>query len=187
MHLKLISSCVLSLSLIGCSQLTQYPQSKHQQNTPPTEKKTAQHSHANSVQITPYQVPEIKRESIPVKNHSVHPQPAAIQDGSEKPVFRQLIQQARQALQQNNLTKAEHLALQAQRISPQAAQSYVILAQIAQKQRNYNHAEALLQRGLSLANDNATKKQLWLIRLQIAQTQHNQNAIQQAKRALQQF
>jgi lipopolysaccharide biosynthesis regulator YciM len=77
--------------------------------------------------------------------------------------------------------------LQAQRISPQAAQSYVILAQIAQKQRNYNHAEALLQRGLSLANDNATKKQLWLIRLEIAQTQHNPNAIQQAKRALQQL
>ncbi|MHA3080038.1 hypothetical protein [Acinetobacter sp. ANC 5502] len=186
MHLKLISSCVLSLSLIGCSQLTQQPQSKHQ-STPLTDKKTTPHSHANGVQITPYQVPEIKRESIPVKNHSAPPQPAVTPDGSEKPVFHQLIQQARQALQQNHLTQAEHLALQAQRISPQAAQSYVILAQIAQKQRNYNHAEALLQRGLSLANNNATKKQLWLIRLQIAQTQHNQNAIQQAKRALQQF
>ncbi|ENV47741.1 hypothetical protein P255_01795 [Acinetobacter brisouii CIP 110357] len=187
MHFKLISSCVLSLSLIGCSQLTQQSQSKHQQSTPPTEKKTTPHSHTNGVQITPYQVPEIKREAIPVKNHSAPPQPAATPDGSEKPVFRQLIQQARQALQQNHLTQAEHFALQAQRISPQAAQSYVILAQIAQKQRNYNHAEALLQRGLSLANDNATKKQLWLIRLQIAQTQHNPNAIQQAKRALQQF
>lgn len=186
MDLKLISSCVLSLSLIGCSQLTQQPQSKHQ-STPPTDKKTTSHPHSNGVQITPYQVPEIKRESIPVKNHSAPPQPAATPDGSEKPVFRQLIQQARQALQHNRLTQAEHLALQAQRISPQAAQSYVILAQIAQKQRNYNHAEALLQRGLSLANDNATKKQLWLIRLEIAQTQHNPNAIQQAKRALQQL
>jgi hypothetical protein len=37
MDLKLISSCVLSLSLIGCSQLTQQPQSKHQ-STPPTDK-----------------------------------------------------------------------------------------------------------------------------------------------------
>jgi hypothetical protein len=185
MDLKLISSCVLSLSLIGCSQLTQQPQSKHQST--PRQIKTTSHSHSNGVQITPYQVPEIKRESIPVKNHSAPPQPAATPDGSEKPVFRQLIQQARQALQHNHLTQAEHLALQAQRISPQAAQSYVILAQIAQKQRNYNHAEALLQRGLSLANDNATKKQLWLIRLEIAQTQHNPNAIQQAKRALQQL
>lgn len=67
MDLKLISSCVLSLSLIGCSQLTQQPQSKHQ-STPPTDKKTTSHSHSNGVQITPYQVPEIKRESIPVKN-----------------------------------------------------------------------------------------------------------------------
>ena len=76
------------------------------------------------------------------------------------------------------------MALQAQRISPQAAQSYIVLAQVAQKKQNYSHAQSLIQRGLSLADDRSTQKQFWLIRLQIAQAQHNASAIQQAKLAL---
>lgn len=183
MHLKLISSCLLGLTMVGCSQLAHQPQPKHTPATTTTEKKTIHNS--NGVSVTPYQIPEIKRESVPVKTHPIPPQPAATPDGSEKPVFRQLIQQARQALQHNNLTQAEHLALQAQRISPQAAQSYLVLAQVAQKKQNYSHAQSLIQRGLSLASDNTTKKKLWQIRLQIAQIQHNPTLIQQAKQALQ--
>ncbi|WP_111892793.1 tetratricopeptide repeat protein [Acinetobacter sp. MB5] len=180
MHFKLISSCLLSLSFVGCTQLAHQPQPKTHQATTPTEKKPLHD--ANGVTVTPYHVPEIKRSPVPVP-----PQPVAAPDGSEKPVFRQLIQRANQALQRNNLTEAQHLALQAQRISPQAAQSYVVLAQVAYKKHDYSHAQSLIQRGLSLADDSATQKQLWHIRLQIAQAQHNASAIQQAKQALSQL
>lgn len=178
MHFKLISSCLLSLSFIGCTQLAHQPQSQTHQATPPTKEKKPLND-TNGVTVTPYHVPEIKRTVIPAP-----PQPVTTPDGSEKPVFRQLIQQAQQALQHNNLTQAEHLALQAQRISPQAAQSYIVLTQVAQKKQNYSHAQSLIQRGLSLADDRSTQKQFWLIRLQIAQAQHNASAIQQAKLAL---
>lgn len=178
MHFKLISSCLLSLSFIGCTQFAHQPQSQTHQATPPTKEKKPPHD-TNGVTVTPYHVPEIKRTVIPAP-----PQPVTAPDGSEKPVFRQLIQQAQHAIRQNNLTQAEHLALQAQRISPQAAQSYVVLAQVAVQKHNYSHAQPLIQRGLSLADDTSTQKQLWLLRLQIAQAQHNASAIQQAKLTL---
>lgn len=171
MDLKLISSCILGLSLIGCSEFAQHSEpQKPPQKLPSTEKPPIHH--ANGVTVTPYQVPEIKRQTVNTP------------DGSEKPVFRQLIQQAQQALQQKNLAKAEQLALQAQRISPQAAQSYVVLAQVAHAKKDDAHAQSLIQRGLSLANDKTTQQQLWQIRLSIAQTQHDSTAIQRAQQAL---
>ena len=94
------------------------------------------------------------------------------------------MQKTQQAYTQGKWNEAEAAALQAQRLAPQSAETFLYLALVAQKKNKPANAEALAQRGLSYAQSNAMKKQLWLVILKAAQQQKDQKMIQQAQKAL---
>ncbi|MEB6479110.1 tetratricopeptide repeat protein [Acinetobacter vivianii] len=168
------------LILAGC---TTAPEKTPTKTTPthPSKKVTQPSS---GVKITPYDQKEIKRQSVPV----VVPQQKVQQkfnDGSQLPAFKTLMQKTQVAYKQQQLAEAERYALQAQRIAPQATETYLYLAMIADQRKEYANAEALARRGLSYAQSNAMKKQLWLIILKASEARNHSVKAQEARRALQ--
>lgn len=139
------------------------------------------------VKITPYERPEIKRESVPVQIPQSSPPAQRFEDGRHIPAFKSLMQHTQQAYQKGQWDQAENTAMQAQRLAPQAAETYLYLALVANQKQQFNNAEALAQRGLSYAQSDAMKKQLWLTALKAAQGQKNSVKIQQAQIALKAF
>jgi hypothetical protein len=75
--------------------------------------------------------------------------------------------------------------LQAQRIAPQASETYLYLALIADQRKQYANAEALARRGLSYAQSNSMKKQLWMIVLKASEARNHPVKAQEARRAIQ--
>lgn len=139
---------------------------------------------ASNVKITPYEQKEIKRQKVPV----VVPQQKVQQkfnDGSQLPAFRTLMQKTQVAYKQQQLAEAERYALQAQRIAPQATETYLYLALIADQRKQYANAEALARRGLSYAQSNSMKKQLWFIVLRASEARNHPVKAQEAKKAIQ--
>lgn len=168
------------LILAGCTTAPEKAPTKTTPTPPP--KKESQSS--SGVKITPYDQKEIKRQSVPV----VVPQQKVQQkfnDGSQLPAFKTLMQKTQVAYKQQQLAEAERYALQAQRIAPQATETYLYLAMIADQRKEYANAEALARRGLSYAQSNAMKKQLWLIILKASEARHHSVKAQEARRALQ--
>ena len=133
------------------------------------------------IHITPYEREEIKRQSLPV----LIPQQKAVtqtfEDGRQLPAFKQLMQQTQLAFQQGKWLEAEQAAMQAQRLAPQSAESFMYLAMIANQTNKTQNAEALARRGLSYAQSDAMKRQLWHIILKSAQLQKNNVTIQEAQ------
>ncbi|GAA5631843.1 MULTISPECIES: hypothetical protein [Acinetobacter] len=168
------------LILAGCTTAPEKTPTKTTPTHPP--KKVTQPS--SGVKITPYDQKEIKRQSVPV----VVPQQKVQQkfnDGSQLPAFKTLMQKTQVAYKQQQLAEAERYALQAQRIAPQATETYLYLAMIADQRKEYANAEALARRGLSYAQSNAMKKQLWLIILKASEARNHSVKAQEARRALQ--
>ena len=168
------------LILAGCTTAPEKTPTKTTPTHPP--KKVTQPS--SGVKITPYDQKEIKRQSVPV----VVPQQKVQQkfnDGSQLPAFKTLMQKTQVAYKQQQLAEAERYALQAQRIAPQATETYLYLAMIADQRKQYANAEALARRGLSYAQSNAMKKQLWLIILKASEARNHSVKAQEARRALQ--
>ncbi|ENU23609.1 hypothetical protein F993_01762 [Acinetobacter proteolyticus] len=172
------------LLLAGCT--TTPEKSTKPANQSPTHnsqnKKVTQPS--SGVKITPYEQKEIKRQSVPV----VVPQQKVQQkfnDGSQLPAFKTLMQKTQVAYKQQQLAEAERYALQAQRIAPQATETYLYLAMIADQRKEYANAEALARRGLSYAQSNAMKKQLWLIILKASEARGHTIKAQEARRTIQ--
>ena len=172
------------LLLAGCT--TAPEKSTKPANQSPTHnsqnKKVNQPS--SGVKITPYEQKEIKRQSVPV----VVPQQKVQQkfnDGSQLPAFKTLMQKTQVAYKQQQLAEAERYALQAQRIAPQATETYLYLAMIADQRKEYANAEALARRGLSYAQSNAMKKQLWLIILKASEARGHTIKAQEARRTIQ--
>ncbi|KHF78095.1 hypothetical protein PJ15_1152 [Acinetobacter sp. neg1] len=168
------------LILAGCTTAPEKTPTKTTPTHPP--KKVTQPS--SGVKITPYDQKEIKRQSVPV----VMPQQKVQQkfnDGSQLPAFKTLMQKTQVAYKQQQLAEAERYALQAQRIAPQATETYLYLAMIADQRKEYANAEALARRGLSYAQSNAMKKQLWLIILKASEARNHSVKAQEARRALQ--
>lgn len=135
----------------------------------------------DGIQITPYEREEIKRESLQV----VVPQQKVVkqkfEDGRQLPAFKQLMQQTQTAFQQAKWNEAEQAAMQAQRIAPQSAEPFMYLAMIANHKNQARNAESLARRGLSYAQSDAMKRQLWQIILKSAQMQKNNTTIQEAQ------
>lgn len=179
-RLTLMTTAVLTFALSACQDVTSPPVISK-----PIEKPVEKTP--EGVKITPYERPEIKRESIPV----VVPKTAApvqrFEDGRNIPAFKALMQETQQAYQKGQWSQAENSALQAQRLAPQAAEAYLYLALIANQKQQFSNAEALAQRGLSFAQSDAMKKQLWLAALKSAQGQKNTVKVQQAQIALKAF
>ena len=139
------------------------------------------------VKITPYEREKIHRHSagVPV----VIPPKQKVQQNSnhanQLPVFKTLMQRTQLAYKQRQFAVAERYALQAQRIVPKAAETYLYLALIAQQRQQHANAQALAKRGLSYAQSNAMKKQLWLVVLKTAKAQQQPSQVSQAQKALQ--
>ncbi|RLZ09378.1 tetratricopeptide repeat protein [Acinetobacter sp. 2JN-4] len=141
---------------------------------------------SSGVKITPYEQKEIKRQTVPV---IVVPEQKVQQrfsnDGSQLPAFKTLMQKTQTAYKQKQFADAERFALQAQRIAPQAAETYLYLGLIADQRKQYANAEALARRGLSYAQSNSMKKQLWLIVLRASEARNHPVKAQEARRAIQ--
>lgn len=160
MH-KITLTSLFMIGMVGCQSL---PPSKEPATkiTPPQEVKPKEIKTPTGVVIKPYEPEEIQRR--PVQPVVVIPkQPIQSQhfdDGSNLPAVKNLIQQAENALKQQQIDRAETLTLQAQRLAPQSAETYLILAKIALLKNNKSSANSLAQRGLSFAQDENIKKQL---------------------------
>lgn len=171
------------VGLVGCQSLptqTNAPKKKEE----PVQEKPQGVKTPDGIKITPYDRPEIKREPLQV----IVPQQKApaqkFNDGQGLPVFKQLMQQAQSALKQGQWDNAEKFALQAQRVAPQSAETFLYLALIANHKNQAANAESLARRGLSYAQSNAMRKQLWLTILKAGQTQKNNQTIQEAQARL---
>lgn len=135
------------------------------------------------VVIRPYEREEIKRQSLQV----VVPQQSVqqkLEDGRRLPAFQKLMQQTKVAYKQGQFNQAETAALQAQRLAPQATETYLYLALIANQKKQPANAEALARRGLTYAQSDAMKRQLWLVIQKAAQQQNNAKSLTQAQQAL---
>lgn len=168
------------IGLVGCQSLPT-PETNKAEPTPSSEKKEIKTP--SGVVITPYDREEIQRKKMQV----VIPEQRSRQqfdDGRKLPAFKKLMQKSQLAYKQGQWNQAEAAALQAQRLAPQAAETYLYLALVANKKNKPANAEALAQRGLSYAQSNTMKKQLWLAILKAAQQQKDPKTIQQAKTAL---
>ncbi|MDC5528051.1 tetratricopeptide repeat protein [Acinetobacter baumannii] len=170
--------------MVGCTTLPDHSAPK--EKTPPVSEKKKSES-SSGVKITPYDHPEIQRKSLQV----IVPQQKKPQrfndDGSQLPAFKTLMQKTEQAYKNQQWSEAERYALQAQRLAPQAAETYLFLALTANHKQQYSNAESLARRGLSFAQSQAMKKQLWLVILKSGQQRNNPKTVQEAQQALKAF
>lgn len=173
----------LLVGLAGCNTTKQPPPSQPQPQVKPQPAKPIETP--NGVIITPYEQEEIKRKNMRVivpERKNTLPAPE-----SSPPAFQQLMLKTQQAYQAEKWAEAEQYALQAQRISPQAAETYLYLALIANQKQQYANAEALANRGLSFARTHALKKQLWMVILKSGQARQLPSTIHRAQAALRQL
>lgn len=131
----------------------------------------------NGVTIHPYQLDEIKRKNI---NQATQ----KLDDGQNISAHQNLLKQVKAKLEAKQYNDAEKLAIQAQRIAPQSAENYLYLSFIALKRNNVKNAESFARRGLSYAQNNVTKRQLWMIMQSIAKQTNNSKLALEAQTAL---
>ena len=174
---------LLILGLVGCQSMSE-PEPPVAPSKPPVQQKPKT-STPDGVVITPYDRPEIQRQKIVIPEQK--PQAQKFDDGRNLPAFKKLMQQTQQAYSKQQYNQAEATATQAQRLAPQAAETYLYLGMIANRKNQPARADAFALRGLSYAQTNTMKKQLWQVRLKSAQLQKNSKAIQQAQQALKKF
>lgn len=174
----LIASILLILA--GCQSLPAPEQNAPEKNAQKENPKVIRDS--SGVIIHPYDRPDIERKPVVIPK-----QPERVQkfdDGRNLPAFKKLIQQTQSFYAKGELNKAEDTAMQAQRLAPQSAETFMYLAMIANRKNQPANAEALAQRGLSYAQSVPMKKQLWNIMLQAGQKQKKTQTIQKAQQAL---
>lgn len=166
-------------ALVACQNITPQPTVPVVTAQPPVKVDTL----PPGIKITPYEPEEIKRQNMQVivPEQKIQQQ---FDDGQHLPAFQQLMTNTRHAIDTGKWQQAESYALQAQRLAPQSAQSFLYLAQISNQQQKFDNATALAQRGLSYAQDTQVKKQLWQVILQAGQKTNNTQRVQQAQQAL---
>ncbi|AOA57861.1 hypothetical protein BFG52_05500 [Acinetobacter larvae] len=193
-HNKLIltTSALLSLALAGCQQ--QQVLTPPVQPSPPTANEVPKVLKPSAgVEITPYPTTEIERKPAPPTPAPVIVKPKVLvnpsssqkfDDGSNLPVVKQMLIQAKAAAQQGQWDKVEENALHAQRLAPQSAETFLYLAMVANQRQQASQAEALARRGLSYAQSNAVQKQLWQVLLKSGQLQNKAALVQEAQQHL---
>lgn len=196
--------CVLVLGIVGCQstpsnleqQVNKLPAQKGQDK--PTVKEQAQ------VKVTPYPESGIVQQSQPlptVYQPSVTAQPPRVilpepthqanhrnlKDGRGIAAYSKLMQDYMQSLKQNNLGAAENYLIQAQRMAPQSAEVYRELARLSNLKQQGASAEAFARKGLTFAQNNVQRKQLWQQILQSAQLRNNVILMQQAQQNISKY
>lgn len=182
--LKHVFFATTVIGFVGCASLPsgqneQKPTVKQPESPAQNTVKTP-----DGVKITPYDRPEIKRKPLRVVVPEQKPKQQNFNDGRSLPAFKSLIQQTQRAYAQKQWDEAERFALQAQRLAPQAAETFMYLALVANQKGQYASAESLARRGLSYAQSTAMKKQLWNAILVAGQKQNQAQTVQAAQRAL---
>lgn len=109
---------------------------------------------------------------------------ATIQDGSNIPAFRKLMDTGVEQLRQGQVSAAQSTFTRAQRLAPQSSAVYFYLGQVALKQNQPLRAEAMARRGLVVATTESRKRALWQVILKAGQAQGNARVIKEAKAAL---
>lgn len=176
------------LLLGGCQTLTSPQNSQPSQKPKQAETKTTpSQKDADGIKITPYDRPEIKREQLQIVIPEQKSSTQKFDDGRQLPAFKNLMQQTHHAFRQAKWSEAEKAALQAQRLAPQSAETYMYLAMIANQKNEAKNAESLAKRGLSYAQTATMKRQLWQIILKSGQLQKNQKLIQEAQNQIKKF
>lgn len=174
----LISTIILGIA--GCQSL---PEPKQEAPKKPVQKDQKKEIRDPSgVIIHPDDRPEIQHQRIVIPQQQERVQ--KFDDGRSLPAFKKLMQQTQTAYVQGQLNEAEDAATQAQRLAPQSAETFLYLAMIANRKNQPANAEALAQRGLSYAQSNAMKKQLWNAMLKAGQKQNKMATVQKAQQAL---
>jgi len=176
MFQKILIGSIL-VALVGCQSIQQEPSAPAK---PAPEKPRVQKS--DGVVITPYDHPEIKRQKVVVPQQK--PKPQQFDDGRQLPAFKKLMQQTQTAYKAQKFDQAEAYVTQAQRLAPQSPETYLYLGMLANRKNKPANAQAFAQRGLSYAQSNAMKKQLWQVILKAGQLQKNPQTIRQAQKAL---
>ena len=174
---------LIALSLIGLVGCQSLPAPESKQPPKPATAEKPDIKTPSGVVITLYEREEIQRKKMQV----IVPEQQSKQqfeDGRQLPAFQKLMQKTQLAYKQGKWNEAEAAALQAQRLAPQSAETFLYLALIAHKKNQPANAKALAQRGLSYAQTKPMKKQLWQVILKAAQQQKDQKTIQQAQKAL---
>lgn len=190
-HFTCIMSFTSFMFLSGCETTPVQSTQGIKKTTPqPTHPKAQTVPTPDGIKITPYDHPEIKREKVPVvvEPKQLNNTQSTIQkfeDGANIPAFQQLLQQTQIAFQKGQWDQAERYALNAQRIAPQSAETFLYLARIANQKKQFANAESLSRRGLSYAQSTTQKKAFWNIILQTGQRLKNQQTIAEALRHLQ--
>ncbi|MFC6052254.1 hypothetical protein A6M14_01925 [Acinetobacter sp. Ac_877] len=175
-----IATCVV-LGLVGCQNLPSKPEPKKAESASKPQVKEYRNEHG--VVIKTYELDEIKREKL----HTAPPSSnnkQKLEDGESLPAYKSLMSQAKTSYNAGQFNKAEGLILQAQRLAPQSADTYLYLSLISLEKNNAKNAESLARRGLSFAQTNTMKRQLWLTIKRAAQKQNNTKAVLEAKNAL---
>lgn len=174
-------SCVV-VALIGLAGCQSFPASQSDDKPKPATKPTVETP--DGIKITPYDRPEIKREQIPV---IVPPQKKVTQkfdNGRELPAFKNLLKQTQTAFQAGKWDEAEQAATHAQRLAPQSSETFMYLALISNHKNQPKNAESLARRGLSYAQTDPMKRQLWQIILKSASMQKDTKTMQEAQARL---
>lgn len=174
----LISAAVLGIA--GCQSLPSISSDAQKQPAPKEQQQPIREP--SGVVIHPDDRPEIQRQRIVIPEQQERVQ--KFEDGRSLPAFKKLMQQTQTAYAKGQLNAAEDAATQAQRLAPQSAETFLYLAMIANRKNQPANAEALAQRGLSYAQSNAMKKQLWNVILKAGQKQNKASSIQKAQQAL---
>ena len=107
-----------------------------------------------------------------------------IQDGSNIPAFRKLMDTGVEQLRQGQVSAAQSTFTRAQRLAPQSSAVYFYLGQVALKQNQPLKAEAMARRGLVVATTESRKRALSQVNLKAGQAQGNARVIKEAKAAL---
>ncbi|WP_445117085.1 tetratricopeptide repeat protein [Acinetobacter sp. WZC-1] len=170
------------ISLAGCQSLPTQHTSPTPSPAQPGKKPGVETP--DGVKITPYDRPEIQRKQLQVIVPQQKTQLQKFDDGRQLPVFKQLMQETQTAFKQGKWDEAEKSAMHAQRLAPQSAETFLYLALIAGHKNQPANAESLARRGLSYAQSNAMKKQLWQIILKAGQSQNKAGTVQEAQARL---
>lgn len=179
---KYTASFMVILALVGCQTA---PEQKPHIAKATESPKSPTIPTPDGVKITPYHHPDIKREKIPVLIPQQKVQTATFDDGQNIPAFKLLIQQTQLAFQKGQWDDAERAAINAQRIAPQSAETFLYLARIANQKKQYANAESLARRGLSFTQSTTQKKMFWNVILQSAQQSQKAQTVAEALRQLQ--
>lgn len=182
--LRQLSAITLAVIFMAGCQMTP-PSSKSPTKIPEKNQEQPKgQTTPDGIKITPYDRPEIQREKIIIPTQQSKQR---FDDGRNLPAYQQLIKNTHNAFKQAKWDEAEKNALNAQRLAPQSPEAFMYLAMIANHKNQAKNAESLARRGLSYAQTDAMKRQLWMVILKSGQLQKKAELIQEAQNKLKSY